>query len=99
MLARTFAETKIQESKSLSSSQATDISNAMGTISGLRLGYQITVNQPASKDDVTMAARYISVINPSERKKIVKHWISMPNSLITRTEQQVPSIQKGYPFK
>ena len=36
MLARTFAETKIQESKSLSSSQATDISNAMGTISGLR---------------------------------------------------------------
>ena len=64
MLARTFAETKIQESKSLSSSQATDISNAMGTISGLRLGYQITVNQPASKDDVTMAARYISVIYP-----------------------------------
>lgn len=66
MLARTFAETKVEESKTLSTSQATDVSNAMGTISGLRLGYQITVRQPASTNDIIMAARYITVIHPFE---------------------------------
>lgn len=64
LLVKTYAETAIGESKALAASQATEVSNAMGTISGLRLGYQITVNQPASKDDATMAARYLTVIYP-----------------------------------